>query len=97
MARWPSGPRRVTQAKACLLLRVSHLGIQAWVQIPLLSIFCSVHEREEPTCITHDAVLARVFAHGLGCCHSLSSRASMSKYRAIIIQTDVQRLMLNVS
>ena len=39
MARWPSGPRRVTQAKACLHLRVSHLGIQAWVQIPLLSSF----------------------------------------------------------
>ena len=56
MARWPSGPRRVTQAKACLHLRVSHLGIQAWVQIPLLSNFCSVHAREEPTYILHGAV-----------------------------------------
>ena len=39
MARWPSGPRRVTQAKACLMLQVSHLRMQAGVRIPFLSIF----------------------------------------------------------
>ncbi|KRX76038.1 hypothetical protein T06_7800 [Trichinella sp. T6] len=37
---WPSGPRRQTQAKACLLgTEHSGLCIQAWVRIPPLSTF----------------------------------------------------------
>ncbi|KRY92417.1 hypothetical protein T4B_3504 [Trichinella pseudospiralis] len=36
---WPSGPRRQTQAKACLLgTEYSGLCIQAWVRIPPLII-----------------------------------------------------------
>ena len=38
--RWPSGPRRVTQAlKLACNSGSSHLGIQAWVQIPLAPLF----------------------------------------------------------